>query len=342
MPQEIVTKQRPYHHMNVKNDAQALIIIAIRKQLPEFPESLTFVSALYILAIYSYNYICNRNDREESASKELVTPLMHLSNRCWSSDPKLRITSQRVVRELLECYLLHLASRVAQSDYCFSDNDLLASSTVDEPEAQPRAQPNQQNIAHENGSDFRDSPSSLCQPDYDDKRFKKLKLDYEHLNLDNNITLQGNICAVSGGRCDIHRGTYKSTGLRCAIKRPRKSPSANGKFLLNISSKNLEIWAKFNHPNVTRLDGFIYDNKFFSSDGNWPMAFVYIWQGNGTVLEYLQKYPQTDVGQIVCSSCSNILKSMLTLVLHQAFGIAKGLQYLHNELVVHCNLKSVR
>lgn len=212
----------------------------------------------------------------------------------------MRITSETVVSELDKCYLPHFAPLLSKLVYDVSDNDIPASSTVAEPETHQSPQPDQHNIAPKIGPDSDISPKSLVQPNQDKMILSGLLLMtyHEHLNLGRDIKKKRHSCVSSGELCNVYWGTHKSTGVLCAIKKPVPS-WMNEKELLDLVARYLDIWAKFSHANVIKLEGFVYLSNDPWADGIEHMAFVSSWQEHGTVLEYLATNPRCSIGRIV-------------------------------------------
>ncbi|KAI5119294.1 hypothetical protein M0805_008209 [Coniferiporia weirii] len=118
-----------------------------------------------------------------------------------------------------------------------------------------------------------------------------------------------------GGQGIVLIGTYVSPNrgnVRMAIKRLHFRAVYGS--AAKVVAKEIYIWSKLKHPNVLQLLGFIIDE-------NGLPAFVSGYMDKGTVLDYVKKHPELDVMR-------------LTL------GIAKGLEYLHEQDVIHSDIKS--
>ncbi|KAG8917197.1 hypothetical protein FRC01_002614 [Tulasnella sp. 417] len=85
------------------------------------------------------------------------------------------------------------------------------------------------------------------------------------------------------------------------------------KKLLQRLKRELQIWMRFDHPNVAPLLGFTF---------NQEIAIISPWFGNGNVSEYLRAHPEV-----------NRLKLVQ--------GVASGLAYLHSStpVIVHGDVK---
>ena len=53
----------------------------------------------------------------------------------------------------------------------------------------------------------------------------------------------------------------------------------------------MNIWFKFNHPNILRLIGFIIE-------GGYP-SLISEWIEHGTMVDYLKSHPEAHVGKLV-------------------------------------------
>ena len=71
--------------------------------------------------------------------------------------------------------------------------------------------------------------------------------------------------------------------------------------------------------------------------GDFP-ALISEWMDNGTVLKYMVVHPGVSILYMVTVR-SNPLRAPLTIP--KSKGIASGLQFLHEQGVVHSDLKSV-
>ncbi|KAI0928187.1 hypothetical protein AcW1_005510 [Taiwanofungus camphoratus] len=74
-------------------------------------------------------------------------------------------------------------------------------------------------------------------------------------------------------------------------------------------AREVKIWAKLNHPHVLQFYGIV-------TNLGPQLHTVSPWQENGNILEYVQRYPRAD---------------RMDLLL----GAAKGLEYLHQQEVIH-------
>ncbi|KAI5120172.1 hypothetical protein M0805_008439 [Coniferiporia weirii] len=113
--------------------------------------------------------------------------------------------------------------------------------------------------------------------------------------------------------CNICRGVFTSPDcgkVMVAIKRLRVFDEYSAK----NAAKHIYVWSKLIHPNLVRVLGFI------TEDG-YPLSLISEWMVNGSVSDYVNENPECDV-------------------MHLMFGIAEGLKYLHDENVVHSDMKS--
>lgn len=52
------------------------------------------------------------------------------------------------------------------------------------------------------------------------------------------------------------------------------------------------MWAKLDHVNILKLEGY-------TLDGDYP-SLVSVWAENGTVIEYVKRFPNCDLIEVVC------------------------------------------
>ncbi|KAI5121112.1 hypothetical protein M0805_002785 [Coniferiporia weirii] len=141
-----------------------------------------------------------------------------------------------------------------------------------------------------------------------------------HLNLTGKIRDVSPVMKAYGGYSDIFTGycsvvTSDGNGiLKVAIKRLRVHTMGDEKFQKKLV-KELYIWTKLDHPYILPLHGFLFE------DDNYP-SLVSAWMENGTVLTYLGSHPDCDLRQLVRR-------------------IAKGIGYLHNNGIVHSDIKPI-
>lgn len=93
----------------------------------------------------------------------------------------------------------------------------------------------------------------------------------------------------------------------------------------------MRVWIKLDHPNILKFMGYVVEENGFP-------ALISEWMGNGTVLDYVKKHPDTDVFSLV-----SLLKTRLcyTPFIEKLRGISQGLEYLHKQGIVHSDIKSV-
>jgi len=119
--------------------------------------------------------------------------------------------------------------------------------------------------------------------------------------------------ACTGGRtADLYLGEYKNT--RVAIQKFRRyGASGRGvKPMHKTFCSEIVIWKRFSHPNVLPLLGVSKDQERF--------YMVSEWMEHGNVNQYLKRHPGAARLQIL-------------------LGIATGLKYLHDQSVIHGDLK---
>ncbi|THG99472.1 hypothetical protein EW145_g7261 [Phellinidium pouzarii] len=120
-----------------------------------------------------------------------------------------------------------------------------------------------------------------------------------------------------GGYADVYIGTYMHLGrgaIKVAIKRLRFYSKDSLRELAKLVAREIYIWSKLEHPNVLQLLGYIIEKDGLPS-------LVSEWMENGSVLEYVKGSEECDIMPLVR-------------------GIADGLAYLHENDVVHSDIKS--
>ncbi|KAI5121784.1 hypothetical protein M0805_009595 [Coniferiporia weirii] len=139
-----------------------------------------------------------------------------------------------------------------------------------------------------------------------------------HLDLTGRIVTECSVMNAHGGYCDIFIGSLNtdlsgySGKIKVAIKRLRVNLH-NDRDLTKVFVKELYIWSKLDHPNVLSFKGYMIENGYPS--------LISEWIEDGTLMEFLKVNPRTDIEAMV-------------------LGIAKGLGYLHDQGVVHSDLKA--
>ncbi|KAI5120170.1 hypothetical protein M0805_008437 [Coniferiporia weirii] len=144
------------------------------------------------------------------------------------------------------------------------------------------------------------------------ERLKALRLN--HLNLTERVAFS-RFDTPRGGDVygDLYSGTYESPDhgkVVVAVKYPRYFNAT----LVKITAKEVYIWSRLDHPNLVRLLGFITEDSCLPS-------LVFEWMENISVLDYVKEHPGCDVTQLI-------------------LGIAEGLEYLHDQDVVHSDINS--
>ena len=55
--------------------------------------------------------------------------------------------------------------------------------------------------------------------------------------------------------------------------------------------KEVYVWGKLEHPNIVKLEGYFLRESF--------PCIVLEWAENGTIVEFIKKFPERDLVQIV-------------------------------------------
>jgi len=144
------------------------------------------------------------------------------------------------------------------------------------------------------------------------------------------LCLNGHIACLdkypvaSGGYADVWKG-FLGIDQTVAIKVMRPFGSQGGHIhpekLYKRLWREFLSWSSLSHGNIIRFIGFSHD---FSAGEEFIPSLISPWMSNGTVLSYIEKYPNP----------SN--KSKLLI------GIAEGLEYLHDRkpVIVHGDVRA--
>ncbi|KAH7340114.1 kinase-like domain-containing protein [Rhizoctonia solani] len=128
-----------------------------------------------------------------------------------------------------------------------------------------------------------------------------------------NRAMSGDNPVAGGGFGDVYRGALNNgtaVGLKCV--RLEVDLDNAGQKRVKEAAKELYIWSKCNHPNVLELIGVTQHHN--------RIAMVSPWMENGDLTRFLQTHPETDRYNL----CAQI---------------AEGVAYLHQEDVVHGDIK---
>ncbi|KAL5492783.1 hypothetical protein ACEPAI_4231 [Sanghuangporus weigelae] len=136
-----------------------------------------------------------------------------------------------------------------------------------------------------------------------------------HLNLSDEIQFGKPVLKAHGGFCDVFQGRWISQGVciyKVAIKRLRVHIQTDRDFAKQLA-KEIRVWSGLYHRNILPLLGYVIE-------GEYP-SLISEWMENGTVSRYIQEHPKTDL-------------------LHVILGIARGLEYIHGQGVIHSDIKA--
>ncbi|KXN84357.1 Dual specificity protein kinase zak2 [Leucoagaricus sp. SymC.cos] len=117
-----------------------------------------------------------------------------------------------------------------------------------------------------------------------------------------------------GGFCDIKRGQYGDQTL--CLKVVRLFRKAKSDEIIKQFAKEAILWSRLNHPNILPFYGVYYQGK------QKKMCLVSPWMDNGNLVNYLQENPTAPRRPFICD-------------------VIAGLQYLHDNNIIHGDLKGV-
>ncbi|KAG6834221.1 hypothetical protein H0H93_011080 [Arthromyces matolae] len=127
------------------------------------------------------------------------------------------------------------------------------------------------------------------------------------------VETNGDFPVAVGSYADIYKGTFQ--GQVVCIKIPRVFRESEIQGAITNAAQEIILWGQLSHPNIVPFIGF-----FFHKDLPGRIALVSQWMENDNVNEYLKRNPDA-----------------VRLLL--ALDIVRGLEYLHNDGVVHGCLK---
>ncbi|THH06165.1 hypothetical protein EW145_g4263 [Phellinidium pouzarii] len=137
-----------------------------------------------------------------------------------------------------------------------------------------------------------------------------------HRNLEGSVTFDSHEHVIyHGGYGELYTGVLRLRGggqSKVVIKRLRFSLKHINDAAENMA-RNICVWSKLDHENVLALSGFITEENGFPS-------LVSEYMEDGTLSDYVKTNPECDVMRLI-------------------MGIADGLAYLHENDVIHTDLK---
>ncbi|KXN80747.1 Tyrosine-protein kinase receptor TYRO3 [Leucoagaricus sp. SymC.cos] len=118
-----------------------------------------------------------------------------------------------------------------------------------------------------------------------------------------------------GGFCDIYRGDY--SGQKLCLKVVRAVKKSERDALLQSFAKEAILWGILNHPNILPFYGIYYLDATQTQ-----LCLVSPWMYNGNIVGFLKADPLFPRKPLV-------------------YDIARGLNYLHEQDIIHGDLKGV-
>ncbi|KAF9793371.1 kinase-like domain-containing protein, partial [Thelephora terrestris] len=113
-----------------------------------------------------------------------------------------------------------------------------------------------------------------------------------------------------GGYADVWKGTYHSRAV--AVKVIRTYSTYDLQKIINAFCKEVVAWRFLRHPNVLPLIGVLMSQNRFAMVSNWMV--------NGDINQFIKAYPKVNRFGLLA-------------------GVAEGLIYLHDNEMVHGDLK---
>ncbi|KAF5353499.1 hypothetical protein D9756_008127 [Leucocoprinus leucothites] len=120
-----------------------------------------------------------------------------------------------------------------------------------------------------------------------------------------------------GGFGDIHRGWFRGESLCLKVVRTFKRSEKDAMLKHQIFVKEAMLWGQLHHPNIAPFYGI-----YHLDESRGRICLVSPWMERGSLIDYLNANP---------------LVTRMPFVLD----IAQGLDYLHNENIVHGDLKGI-
>ncbi|KAG6830416.1 hypothetical protein H0H87_008199 [Tephrocybe sp. NHM501043] len=118
------------------------------------------------------------------------------------------------------------------------------------------------------------------------------------------------VSEFSGGFADIYKGDFR--GRAVCLKTVRLHRTMDLEQFLKVMAREAILWGQLRHPNVLPFYGiYRFRNR---------ISFVTPWMENGDIVQFLKTHQSSD-------------RTVLS------FDVAKGLQFLHKQDIIHGNLK---
>ncbi|KAF5361832.1 hypothetical protein D9756_002261 [Leucocoprinus leucothites] len=127
--------------------------------------------------------------------------------------------------------------------------------------------------------------------------------------------IQTNSQEGGGGFCDIYKGHFEGQDICLKVVRLYQKTETNK--MLKMYIREAILWGQLQHPNILPFYGVYYYNQ-----ERQRACLVSPWMPNGNIVAYIEKNPYLPRNQFI-------------------HDIAAGLCYLHDESIIHGDLKGV-
>lgn len=149
---------------------------------------------------------------------------------------------------------------------------------------------------------------------FEDTAFSVIPIHYRTWKLDqNDFLFEKKDLVGSGASARVFKGVMKESGIEVAIKQLKSKELKGGKF--RSFQREVSILAMVDHPTIL---------KFIGATDTFPYSIVTEWMDGGDLYKALKKHKLDGTQLTIC-----------------ALDIARGMNYLHQKMIVHRDLKSL-